>query len=306
MERKYQKQSNTLKNEDLLADLSSSNKNSPKPSSFQHELTDLSKELNNFQIVNSNGEPINIFVDNGKTPYPLFIEELEEETLLDITHNENVEKLNCILVLSGYLVDLAKSRFNPFLNNSANNQPGSNINTPIGNNTGIITNNPINNQNPSTNLINNPTNVSGNIPNMTSNKAYSKSFDQFTVADVSFKRAEQLVLYLKCLQLLKPVLSFARDEIKNNNLKSTFKVRKIIKQLNNMYKFCLYQCKQLYNSESIRNKLNLDKINLNADRLLYIHAIELCRESAMEEFFGKPQKVYFIFVDLLDNLYLFM
>ncbi len=64
-----------------------------------------------------------------------------------------------------------------------------------------------------------------------------------------------------------------------------------MRQLNNMYKFCLYQSKQLYSTESIQTKWASGNINLNADKLLYIHAIELCRESAMEEFFGKPHKV---------------
>ena len=117
------------------------------------------------------------------------------------------------------------------------------------------------------------------------------SIDQFTVADNSFKKLEQLVIYLKCLQLLKPVLSYAKDELMLKHLKSTSKVKKIMRQLNNMYKFCLYQSKQLYNTESVQTKWTNGNINLNADRLLYIHAIELCRESAMEEFFGKPHKV---------------
>jgi serine/threonine-protein kinase ULK2 len=125
--------------------------------------------------------------------------------------------------------------------------------------------------------------------NKFSNK--EKSFDQFTVADVSFKRAEQLLIYLKCLQLLKPMLSYAKDKLHARHLKSTTKVRKIMKQLNNMYKFCLYQSKQLCSNETVRNKWNTENISLNADRLLYNHAIELCKEAAMEEFFGKPYKV---------------
>jgi hypothetical protein len=145
------------------------------------------------------------------------------------------------------LIELAKSRFNPFLQNNLNK---------------------------------------------TTAAASTKSFDQFTVADVSYKKAEQLVIYLKCLQLLKPVLCYAKDELEAYRLKSTTKVRKIMRQLNNFYKFCLYQSKQLYLTEFNRNKWNSEKINLSADKLLYLHAIELCREAAMEEFFGKPQKVF--------------
>jgi serine/threonine-protein kinase ULK/ATG1 len=130
-----------------------------------------------------------------------------------------------------------------------------------------------------------------NLTNFNSLFNRSKSFDQFVVADLTFKRGEQLVIYLKCLQLLKPMLSYARNKLMSNQLKSTQKVRKLMRQLNNMYKFCLYQSKNLYNSDTMRsNKYNLDKIYMNADRLLYIHAIELCREAAMDEFFGKPCK----------------
>lgn len=137
------------------------------------------------------------------------------------------------------------------------------------------------------------------------NKNLNKPYDQFTVADISFKRAEQLVLYLKCLQLLKPVLSYAKDEVNENHLKSTIKVRKLVRQLNNMYKYCLYQSKQLCSTEQLKNKWNTEKINLNADKLLYIHAIELCREAAMEEFFGKPQNVsaYISFLTMAKLIY---
>jgi hypothetical protein len=129
--------------------------------------------------------------------------------------------------------------------------------------------------------------------NNTANILNNKSIDQFTVADEAMKKAEQLILYLKALQLLKPVLCYAKDELTLKHLKSTNKVCKFIKQLNNIFKYCLFQCKQLNSIEILRNKWNLEKINLNADKLLYIHAIELCREAALGEFFGKPQNVNF-------------
>ena len=123
------------------------------------------------------------------------------------------------------------------------------------------------------------------------NSQTNKSVDLFFHADEAMKKAEQLILYLKALQLLKPVLCYAKDELISKHLKSTNKVCKFIKQLNNIFKFCLFQCKQLNSFEILRNKWNLEKINLNADKLLYIHAIELCREAALGEFFGKPQNV---------------
>jgi hypothetical protein len=202
---------------------------------------------------------INNFVGGAQVD-PILIDDLEEETILDSTHNDNVEKLNCILVLCNYLIELAKSRFNPLLQNNHN-------------------------------MSNLKSNVSstGGPSSSSSNKS---AFDQFTVADVAYKKAEQLVIYLKCLQLLKPVLCYAKDELQAYRLRSTAKVKKIMRQLNNMYKFCLYQSKQLYITEfTNKAKWGNELINLSADKLLYLHAIENCREAAMEEFFGKPQKV---------------
>lgn len=225
------------------------------------------------------------FIHTGGAGYgdQVIMDDLEEETILDTTHNENVEKLNCILVLCNYLIELAKSRFNPFLPNNLNKTLGGasassaqGVGTPTGPGGSVA----------SGGSSGNVTGGSGGPTGPTSNMP-----DQFTVADVSYKKAEQLVIYLKCLQLLKPVLCYAKDELEAQHLKSTIKVRKIMRQLNNMYKFCLYQCKQLYITEFNRNKWNSEKINLSADKLLYLHAIELCREAAMEEFFGKPQKV---------------
>ncbi|CAF0716145.1 unnamed protein product [Brachionus calyciflorus] len=179
---------------------------------------------------------------------PILIDNLEEDTILDANHNEIVEKLNFILVLCNYLIELAKARFSPLIQSTLGKGKS-------------------------------------NLPNTST----TPSIDQFTGADVSYKKAEQLVIYLKCLQLLRPGLSYAKDELEMERLKTTEKVKKILKQLNNMYKFCLYQSKQLYITEFNRNKWNTEKISLSADKLLYIHAIELCREASMEEFFGKPQ-----------------
>ena len=223
--------------------------------------------------------------NNNNNSNVVFVEELEEETILDVTHNENVDKLNYIVILCGYLIELAKSRSNPFMNQQSHHHQSQSQSQQL-----FAQQQQQQQQQQPLAIAAASANATVGLKSLSS----QRSLDQFTVADVSVKRAEQLVLYLKCLQLLKPVLSFARDELRASHLKSTLKVRKIVRQLNNMYKLCLYQAKQLYNAESARgSKWHAEKTNLNADKLLYIHAIELCRESAMEEFFGKPQKVFF-------------
>lgn len=172
-----------------------------------------------------------------------------------------MSKLSYILKLCEHIVDLAKSRTSPFYFQKYSNTRHRYLNS----------------------------NSDANIANL--NASFKN--DQFIVADETVKKAEQLILYLKALQLLKPVLCFAKDEIQSENLKQTNKVCKLIKKLNNIFKFCLYQSKQLNSIEVMKNKWNLEKLKINADKLLYLHAIELCREAALGEFFGKPFNVGF-------------
>ena len=177
-----------------------------------------------------------------------------------------------------YLMDLAKSKFNPLTLN-ANVNPFQKFSSSSGN------------------LSTSPKQLSSSpLGNFGStNIRQSRTADQFMQADLSFKRGEQLVIFLKCLQLLKSVLTFAKLEFEAKRLASTAKSRKIMRHLNNMYKLCLYQCKHLHNLEittmTTTSKKNLNEVYLNAERLLYLHAIELCRDAAMEEFFGRPLKV---------------
>lgn len=214
---------------------------------------------------------------------PLNTDELEEDTICDNQHNENVEKLSYILKLCEYIINLAKSRTSPFYLPKYVNSNFQNM-LPILN----PPSSPQSEQHKVTAQAS-PNQQTSPLSNNSANLLNNKSIDQFTVADEAMKKAEQLILYLKALQLLKPVLCFAKDELTLKHLKLTNKVCKFIKQLNNIFKFCLFQCKQLNSIEILRNKWNLEKINLNADKLLYIHAIELCREAALGEFFGKPQ-----------------
>lgn len=213
-------------------------------------------------------------------------EDLEEDTILDNQHNENVEKLNYILKLCEYIIELAKSRSSPFFL-AKNYNKGQML--PNHQTAGVpqMAPNSSSNSSASSQTASKPISAaaSGGAANPANNYA---QYDQFHVADETIKKAEQLILYLKALQLIKPALCFAKDEIKAKTLKLTNKVQKHIKQLNNLFKYCLYQCKQLNSIEVMRNKWNLEKLNINADKILYLHAVELCREAALGEFFGKP------------------
>jgi hypothetical protein len=61
--------------------------------------------------------------------------------------------------------------------------------------------------------------------------------------------------------------------------------------LNNKYKHCLIICKQLSTQEDLVARDEMKGVPLTADKLLYLHAIDLCLNAASLEFFGKGEEV---------------
>ncbi len=61
--------------------------------------------------------------------------------------------------------------------------------------------------------------------------------------------------------------------------------------MNNKYKHCLITCKQLGAQEELTARDEIKGVPLTADKLLYLHAIELCLNAASLEFFGKGEEV---------------
>lgn len=64
-----------------------------------------------------------------------------------------------------------------------------------------------------------------------------------------------------------------------------------VNDLNNKYKHCLIMCKQISAQEDLLLHDELKGVTLTADKLLYLHAIDLCLNAASLEFFGKAQEV---------------
>jgi hypothetical protein len=50
-------------------------------------------------------------------------------------------------------------------------------------------------------------------------------------------------------------------------------------------------CKQLSSQEELLTCDEMKDISVTADKLLYLHAIDLCLSAASLEFFGKAQQV---------------
>jgi hypothetical protein len=67
--------------------------------------------------------------------------------------------------------------------------------------------------------------------------------------------------------------------------------RNAVGDLNNKYKHCLIMCKQLSAQEELLTHDEMKGVTLTADKLLYLHAIDLCLNAASLEFFGKAQEV---------------
>jgi serine/threonine-protein kinase ULK/ATG1 len=60
-------------------------------------------------------------------------------------------------------------------------------------------------------------------------------------------------------------------------------------------------CKQLSAQEELVTHDEMKGVPLTADKLLYLHAIELCLTAASSEFFGKAEKVSQTFVYIKIN-----
>lgn len=57
-------------------------------------------------------------------------------------------------------------------------------------------------------------------------------------------------------------------------------------------------CKQLSTQGELVKRDEMKDVPLTADKLIYLHAIELCLNAASLEFFGKAEEVSDIHLDL--------
>jgi len=105
------------------------------------------------------------------------------------------------------------------------------------------------------------------------------------------RRLQQLLLYMRCLQLLSQTLDYARNELKMKQLKPSTLVKNTLVTLNERFRHCLSMSKML-NSENILADFGIEPKNTStsADRLLYQYAIEQCQSAALDELFNNPEE----------------
>ncbi|XP_078044757.1 serine/threonine-protein kinase unc-51-like protein Atg1 isoform X3 [Augochlora pura] len=104
------------------------------------------------------------------------------------------------------------------------------------------------------------------------------------------RRAEQVILLVRALQWLSSGLSLATQQLKTGRLQPTASVKDVLNTMNEKFRSCLTECKQL-NSAGL-----LHQTGATADKILYNHAIQMvcmyCQSAALDELFGNPAECF--------------
>uniref|UniRef100_A0A8C1ZBU9 non-specific serine/threonine protein kinase n=1 Tax=Cyprinus carpio TaxID=7962 RepID=A0A8C1ZBU9_CYPCA len=113
--------------------------------------------------------------------------------------------------------------------------------------------------------------------------------DQVSLLSCEWSSAEQLVLYMKCAELLSSALHTAMAGIKEAKLYPSGSVKQVVRKLNEMYKKSVNSCRSLTEKLQLffssKQRL-MDRINsITAERLIYTHTIHMVQTAALDEMF---------------------
>ncbi|XP_076755222.1 serine/threonine-protein kinase unc-51-like protein Atg1 isoform X3 [Xylocopa sonorina] len=100
------------------------------------------------------------------------------------------------------------------------------------------------------------------------------------------RRAEQVILLVRALQWLSSGLSLATQQLRAGRLQPTASVKEVVNTMNEKFRMCLTECKQL-NSAGL-----LHQTGATADKILYNHAIQMCQSAALDELFGNSAECF--------------
>ncbi|XP_067269524.1 serine/threonine-protein kinase ULK1a isoform X2 [Pseudorasbora parva] len=113
--------------------------------------------------------------------------------------------------------------------------------------------------------------------------------DQISLLSHEWSSAEQLVLYMKCAELLSSALHTAMAGIKEGKLYPSGSVKQIIRKLNEMYKGCVNSCRSLTEKLQLffssKQRLMDRMSNITAERLIYTHTVQMVQTAALDEMF---------------------
>ncbi|XP_064094550.1 serine/threonine-protein kinase unc-51-like isoform X4 [Macrobrachium nipponense] len=198
---------------------------------------------------------------------------LHQETLMEREHNETLAKLNFVLALVDCILELARSRATPI--------------TALRQNAAMRES------------------VSGGCRKRLVFWAETLCLKSLTTGSPKDsegctlpspppewqRRAEQLVLYVRALQLLSSALTMAKHEKNANRLQPSTAVKNVVGVLNDRFRQALGICKEL-NSSGAVTAVDPRTSTITADKLIYNYAIEMCQSAALDELFGKPEECF--------------
>lgn len=108
-----------------------------------------------------------------------------------------------------------------------------------------------------------------------------------TEAPSAYRRAEQLVVYVRALHMLSSALLLAQRNVASRTLHPSPAVQNVLNLLNDKYHQCLVRSQELASLGLPGQDPAMAVIS--AERIMYKHAIELCQAAALDELFGNPQ-----------------
>nr|XP_053639461.1 serine/threonine-protein kinase unc-51-like isoform X4 [Cherax quadricarinatus] len=190
---------------------------------------------------------------DGQDTVAFYAPPLHQETLMEREHNETLAKLNFVLALVDCILELARSRAAPI--------------TALRQNAAMRES------------------VSGGSPRDSDGSTMASPPPEWQ------RRAEQLVLYVRALQLLSSALTLAKHEKSVSRLQPSNAVKNVVGVLNDRFRQALSVCKEL-NSSGAVTAVDPRTSTITADKLIYNYAIEMCQSAALDELFGKPEECF--------------
>ncbi|CAL1298289.1 unnamed protein product [Larinioides sclopetarius] len=107
------------------------------------------------------------------------------------------------------------------------------------------------------------------------------------------RKAVQLLLYMKALQLISSAFQLSQQQVRNGQLQPSSSVRNVLQTMKDNYHYCLNMCKSL-NTPGLLQSVGVDPAasGLTADKILYKYAIQMCQSAAMQELFGDAKESF--------------
>ncbi|XP_076434613.1 serine/threonine-protein kinase unc-51-like [Babylonia areolata] len=105
---------------------------------------------------------------------------------------------------------------------------------------------------------------------------------------------EQLMLYLRALQMIDQSITLAEKEMKLDRLQFVSSLRKVLVQQNKLYMHCIKECRKIHQQlgSACTAPLTPNMILNTANRLIYSYAVEQCQTAVMDELEGNKKESF--------------